>query len=87
MLRYLPLIVAMAFATTPNAWAAATVEPDAAKQTQEPKSAKARPPAASAPASKTVAKRPVSQRSVPAANPDANPFSGKAPPLGLCDGS
>lgn len=87
MLRHLPLIVAMAVGTMPIASTAAPAAPDAAKQTQEPRSAKSRPPAASAPTSKTLAKRSNPQRSVPAASPDAIPFPGKAPPLGLCDGS
>lgn len=87
MLRHLPLIVTMALGAMPNAWAAAAAEPDAGKSTQADKSAQIRSSAASAPASKTLAKKPIPQRSVPAASSDANPFPGKAPPLGLCDGS
>lgn len=91
MPRPLPLILAMAFGTMPNAWAAGAAELDAEKSTRAPRPAQVQSAAASAPLaappSKTVISKPVPQRSVPAASRDAHPFTGKAPALGLCDGS
>ena len=87
MLSHLPLIVTLAFATTPHAWATAAVEPGTGKSTQARTLVKAPSSAASAPASKTLVKKLVPQRSVPAASSDAALVPGKAPALGLCDGS